>query len=161
MVARHGKAEQYGAEDHRRPLTERGRRQARDAGEWLAASGFVPTYALVSSATRTRESWEALLVGSGSSAQAEISDSAYAADTETVLTLLQGAPEEAVVLAFVGHNPTVSSLVHLLDSGQPDPTAFRALSFGLPTSGVAVLELTTSWHDLELGSARLVAGRTP
>lgn len=161
MVVRHGKAEQYGDDDHRRPLTERGRRQARDAGEWLAESGYVPTHAIVSSATRTRETWDALALGSGTQAHAETSDAAYAADTETALALLQGAPEDATVLALVGHNPTVSSLVHLLDSGLPDAAAFRELSFGLPTSGVAVLEVTGRWRDLELGTARLVAGHTP
>jgi phosphohistidine phosphatase len=161
VVVRHGKAEQYGDEDHRRQLTDRGRREARDAGEWLAASGYVPTHALVSTATRTRETWDSLVLGSGTEASVDLSDSAYAADTETALALLQGAPEEATVLALVGHNPTVSSLVHLLDSGQPDPGAFRQLSFGLPTSGVAVLEVSTSWADLEPGTARLVAGHTP
>jgi phosphohistidine phosphatase len=160
VVVRHGKAEQYGDEDHRRPLTDRGRRQARDVGQWLAAEGYLPTHAIVSSATRTRETWEALVLGSGTTAQAEVSDAAYAADTDTALALLRGAPEDATVLALVGHNPTVSSLVHLLDSGQPDAAAFRALSFGLPTSGTAVLEVPDPWCDLELGAARLVAGRT-
>ena len=159
MVVRHGKAEQYGDDDHRRQLTDRGRREARAAGEWLAAGGHVPTDAIVSSATRTRETWDALVLGSGTRAHAEVTDAAYAADAETALTLLRGAPEDAAVLAFVGHNPTVSSLVHLLDSGQPDAAAFRALSFGLPTSGVAVLEVPVAWADLELGTARLVAGR--
>jgi phosphohistidine phosphatase len=161
VVVRHGKAEQYSDDDHRRQLTERGRREARVVGEWLAGSGYVPTHAIVSSATRTRETWDALRLGSGSDASAELSDAAYAADTEAALALLRGAPEEATVLALVGHNPTVSSLVHLLDSGHPDATAFRALSFGLPTSGTAVLEIPGTWCDLELGTARLVAGRTP
>ncbi len=158
-MVRHGKAEQYGDDDHRRQLTDRGRREARDAGEWLATAGYLPTHALVSSATRTRETWDSLVQGSGSQAHAEVSDAVYAADTETALALLRGSPEEATVLALVGHNPTVSSLVHLLDAGHPDPLAFRALSFGLPTSGVAVLEVPGAWRDLELGTARLVAGR--
>jgi phosphohistidine phosphatase SixA len=51
-------------------------------------------------------------------------------------------------------------VVHLLDAGRPDPGAFRKLSFGLPTSGVAVLEVSTPWSELELGTARLVAGHT-
>ena len=158
---RHGKAEQYGDDDHRRQLTERGRRQARAAGEWLRERGYVPTHAIVSSATRTRETWDMLVGGSGTTAEAEMSDAAYAADAEAALAILRGAPSGATVLALVGHNPTVSSLVHLLDSGEPDPAAFRSLSFGLPTSGVAVLALDGAWADLDVGTARLVAGHTP
>jgi phosphohistidine phosphatase len=161
VLVRHGKAEQYGDDDHRRQLTERGRRQARAAGEWLAAHGYVPTHAIVSSATRTRETWDMLRAGSGTTADPDVSDAAYPADAEAALAILRGAPSDAAVLAFVGHNPTASSLVHLLDSGEPDPVAFRALSFGLPTSGVAVLEVPVPWADLDVGSARLVAGHTP
>ena len=63
------------------------------------------------------------------------------------------------MLVFVGHNPTASSLVHLLDYGEPDAAAFRTLSAGLPTSGVAVLEVPVPWTDLD---ARLrAAGRRP
>ncbi len=51
--------------------------------------------------------------------------------------------------------------MHLLDSGEPDPAAFRTLSFGLPTSGVGVLEVPVPWTDLDVGCARLVAGHTP
>jgi phosphohistidine phosphatase len=159
VVVRHGKAEQYGEDDHRRRLTERGRREARDAGRWLAESGYVPTHAIVSSAARTRQTWDCVSTGSGSPASAVVSDDAYVGDVDSVLEILREAPRDATVLAIVGHNPTVSSLVHLLDSGQPDPTAFRALSFGLPTSGVAVLEVPVSWADLDVATARLVAGR--
>ena len=158
---RHGRAEQYGDDDHRRRLTERGRRQARAAGEWLTEQGYLPTHAIVSSSTRTRETWEMVVGGSGKTAEADVSDAAYAADAEAALAILRGAPSEASVLAFVGHNPTVSSLVHLLDAGDPDPAAFRSLSSGLPTSGVAVLELAGTWADLDVGTARLVAGYTP
>jgi phosphohistidine phosphatase len=161
VLVRHGKAEQYGDDDHRRQLTERGRRQARAAGEWLAAEHYVPTHAIVSSATRARETWDSVATGSGATVDADVSDAAYPADPEAALAILRGAPQEATVLAVVGHNPTVSSLVHLLDSGHPDPSAFRELSFGLPTSGVAVLEVPVAWHDLDIGTAHLLAAHTP
>ena len=63
------------------------------------------------------------------------------------------------MLLLVGHNPTVSSLVHLLDDGEPDPAAFRAVGEGLPTAAAAVLEVHVPWADLDLGCARLVGFR--
>jgi len=160
-VLRHGKAEGYGADDHQRHLTERGRHEATDVGEWLARSGHVPTHAIVSSSLRTLETWERVAAGSGSQASPDVSDAAYAAGAESALEILRGAPADAEVLLLVGHNPTASSLVHLLDDGDPVPEAFRALSGGLPTSGVAVLEVSVPWADLDVATARLVACHTP
>ncbi len=160
-MLRHGRAEAYGGEDHGRHLIERGRREASAVGEWLASSGHVPTHAIVSSSCRTLETWERVAAGSGSQADPDVSDAAYAAGADSALEILRGAPADADVLLFVGHNPTASSLVHLLDDGDPDPAAFRALSGGLPTSGVAVLEVGVPWVDLDVATARLVAFHTP
>jgi phosphohistidine phosphatase len=161
VVLRHGKAEAFGAEDHARHLIARGTREATGAGAWLASSGWVPTHAIVSSAARTQETWACLARGSGSPALPDISDAAYAASTDSAMEILRGAPEEASVLVLVGHNPTVSSLALLLDDGNPDPAALRALSGGLPTAGGAVFEVGVVWRDLDVGTARLVACYAP
>ena len=153
---RHGKAESFGAEDHNRPLTERGARDARAAGEWLARQDYVPTHAFVSSAARTRATWTALVSGSSSAATPDVDDSLYSADPSTVIDVLRGAPEDAAVVVYVGHNPTAASLAHVLDDGEPDPTAFRALSEGFPVAAVAVLEVLVPWADLDAGTAHLI-----
>jgi phosphohistidine phosphatase len=158
---RHGKAEAYGDDDHRRRLIARGRHEATAAGKWLAESGHLPTHALVSSAQRAIETWEHVVDGSGAvGVSLEVSDALYAAGVESALDLLQATPPDASVLAVVGHNPTVSSLVHVLDDGDPDPAAFATLSGGLPTSGVAVLEVEVPWKDLDAATAHLVACHT-
>ena len=61
---RHAKAEPFAETDHERVLTERGRRDAVEAGLHLAATGVVPDYAVVSSAARTVATWEAVALGS-------------------------------------------------------------------------------------------------
>src|SRR4051812_13019694 len=45
VVMRHGKAESFAPEDHRRQLTDRGVREVQDAGRWLADEGLLPTHA--------------------------------------------------------------------------------------------------------------------
>jgi phosphohistidine phosphatase len=157
VVLRHGKAEAYGAEDHARHLISRGTREATQAGAWLAAAGYLPTHAIVSSAARTQETWACVARGSGSVAVPDVSDAVYAASADTAVEILRGAPEDAVVLILVGHNPTVSSLALLLDDGDPEPAALRDLSGGLPTSGAAVFEVGVAWRDLDVGTGRLVA----
>ena len=65
---RHARAEPFGDEDHLRPLTDRGQRAAAEAGAWLAGQGILPTHAMVSSATRAKDTCESLAKGAGSSA---------------------------------------------------------------------------------------------
>ncbi|MCW2818104.1 MAG: Phosphoglycerate mutase [Marmoricola sp.] len=156
MVMRHGRAEPYGDEDHRRLLTERGEREARAAGEWLAAQGLLPDHALVSSAARTRATWAQLAAASGSRVQPDFSDEAYAADADTATDLLRAVPPEAGTVLYLGHNPTAASLAVLLDSGDPEPDAFRVVGGGLPTGALAVLEVTVPWSELDTGTSRLV-----
>lgn len=157
VIMRHGKAEAFATEDHRRRLTERGRRQATAAGEWLAEQGIIPTEAFVSSATRTRQTWQALVAGSGTPAEAQVEDAVYSADADSALDVLRAAPPEAEVLLYIGHNPTAASLAHLLDDGDPDPEAFRGMSAGFPTAAIAVLEISVPWADLDAATGHLVA----
>jgi phosphohistidine phosphatase len=152
---RHAKAEAFGAEDHGRPLTERGRRDAAAAGVWLATAGIVPDHAFVSSAVRAVSTWEAVAAASGSTATPTYDDSLYSAGPETALEVLNTADPAARVLMFVGHNPTVASLAHVLSDSRPDPTAFRAMSQGYPAAALTVLEVDVEWTDLSEGSARV------
>ncbi len=157
VILRHGKAESFAEEDHRRRLTDRGRRASLAAGQWLAEQGIVPTHAFVSSAVRTRETWEAVVEGSGSSAEARIEDAVYSADADTALDVLRTAPADARVVLYVGHNPTAASLAHLLDDGDPEPNAFRAIARGFPPGAVAVLEVGVPWAELGSATGHLVA----
>ncbi len=153
---RHGKAESFGAEDHSRRLTERGARDAKAGGEWLARSDYVPTHAFVSSAVRAQATWAALVSGCASHATSEIDGSLYSADPATVIDVLRGAPEDAAVVVYVGHIPTAASLTLVLDDGEPDPTAFRAISEGFPVAAMAVLEVPVPWAELDAGTAHLI-----
>jgi phosphohistidine phosphatase len=157
VILRHGKAEPFAAEDHRRRLTERGRRVSVTDGQWLAGRGILPTHAFVSSAVRARETWEGVVEGSGSVAEVRIEDAVYTADADSALDLLRTAPADARIVIFVGHNPTAESLAHQLDDGAPDPDAFRALARGFPPGALAVLEVAVPWSELATATGHLVA----
>lgn len=157
MILRHGKAEAFAPSDHQRRLTERGRREATAAGRWLSDHGIVPTHAFVSSAVRTRETWKALVEGTGTPAEARVEDAVYSADADSALEVLRRAPADAEVVLYVGHNPTAASLAHLLDDGAPDPEAFRSMSAGFPTGATAVLEISVAWAELDAATGHLIA----
>lgn len=148
IVMRHAKAGPYTKTDHERPLTERGARDAQAAGEWLAGQGLAPDFALVSSAVRTRETWAQVVSGSGSKGDAVFTDALYAAGPQTVIDTVREAPEEAELVIFIGHNPTVENTVHLLSDGAGDPETLELLGQGYPTSALTVFDVEVPWNEI-------------
>lgn len=157
VVLRHATAESFAVDDAARHLTDRGREQAAERGTWIAEHVGRPDLALVSSAVRTRETWE--LVGEGLDGPVEVrhEDALYGASPDAVIDLVRELPEDVGTVVVVGHNPTVASLAVMLDDGSAPPEAFARLSAGLPTCGVAVYEVRGPWRDLEPEGAALRA----
>ncbi len=154
---RHSRAESWGESDQGRPLEPRGRDDAAAAGRWFAAQGFVPDHALVSTASRTRETWEAVAAAAGWELEPDFDTGLYAAGPEAALDLIREVPAGATDVIVVGHNPTMAYLAQLLDDGGGDPEAGAAMVGGFPTSAVTVLEYDGAWVDLDMASASVVA----
>jgi len=158
LVIRHARAGQAADSDAERPLTDEGAVTAEAVGAWLAARDLRPDVALVSSARRAVETWEALARGADWEVAPEVSQALYTAEPESALDLVREAADEARTLALVGHNPTVGSLAQLLDDGQGDSDAGTAMvTGGFPPGAVAVLEHDGDWADLAWGAARVMA----
>jgi phosphohistidine phosphatase len=153
---RHAKAEPFAATDHERVLTDRGRRDAVEAGLHLASIDAVPDYAVVSSAARAVATWESVVHGSRSTAEVIIDDAVYSGSPEVVLESLVTAPLDARVLICVGHNPTVAYLAHMLDDGHGEPAAVREMLQGYPAAAMAVLEIDVPWSDLGPETGRVI-----
>jgi phosphohistidine phosphatase len=154
---RHAKAEAVAASDHDRRLVERGRRDAAEAGHWARIEGVLPDHAFVSSAARAHETWVSFRAGAAIELEPQLEPALYSAGPDSALEVLRTAPESATTVMIVGHNPAMAHLVHLLDDGGADPTAFTRLSAGFPTAAVAVLEVTGEWADLDVAVARIAA----
>ena len=154
---RHAKAEPFAATDHGRRLTDRGHAGARDAGSFLRDAGPVPDYALVSSSTRTRETWDDLCTQVDlSRTEVSFDDALFTGSVDVVVEALQAAPPDAATVVFVGHNPTAAYLCHYLDDGDGDPEAISGLLQGFPPSAVAVLEIGVPWAELGAETGRVV-----
>ncbi len=161
VVVRHARAVSFAESDHERALTPTGASDAGEAGAWLGAwlaeRGLRPEHMLVSSARRTCETWVRMAEGAGwGEAEAVIEDGLYSAGPEAALEYLRSAPAAAEVVLYVGHNPTVSYLVSLLEDGGADPGLFEGISGGLPTAAVTILGTEQPWAELEEGRARLL-----
>lgn len=153
VVMRHAKAEPSVTTDAERALTRRGVRDAGAAGAWLAASGVQADHALVSAALRTRQTWETVAGAAGWGVEASYDEGLHTAGPETTLDLVRAVPPDVSTLVVVGHNPTVSLLAQLLDSGEGDPGAADQMLMGFPTAAVALLAVRGPWADLGAGMA--------
>jgi phosphohistidine phosphatase len=153
ILLRHAKSDWSGDEaDHERPLAHRGRRQAPDAGRWLAVHVGAIDLAVVSTAERARATWDLVSAELGDPPGTRYDDGVYAASAGHLLDLVRGFDEAWGTVVLVGHNPALEDLAEIL-TGESVP---------MPTSALAVIELSSRWTDAgrAIGSLR-AAGRPP
>jgi len=155
VVLRHSKAEQHAERDAARRLSERGRRDAADAGRYLASAGLVPDQVLVSAADRTQETWAEVHEQVGGDPLVHVTWDLYDADPDDVLDAVHQVPTDAGTVIYVGHNPTAEGLAILLADDAGDDEAREIVAGGLPTSGLAAFEVQVPWTDLQPGGGRL------
>lgn len=160
LLMRHAKAEQEAATDHARPLSRRGQRDAHAAGTVLGGRGDVPDLVLVSTAQRTRDTWDGVLAGlvdglGERQPEAWFDRSLYDEGPRAVVELL-GAVDEAVSSVLViGHNPTISMVAVALSDGESDPVLEQTVASGLATSALACFDVPVAWSDVNAGRLRL------
>lgn len=153
VLLRHAKSDWSGGEpDVDRPLANRGRRQAPEAGRWLASSLDRVDLAVVSPARRAQSTWELASAELGPRPETRVDERVYAATGEELLDVVRGLSGDHEVVVLVGHNPGLEDLLTLLTDEWER----------LPTSAIAVVDVTGPWSGAGRASASLrTAGRPP
>lgn len=160
VVMRHAQAESSAATDAERPLSELGRRDAVAAGGWLSGLGLRPDRAVVSAATRTRQTWSGVCRGAGWTVDPCVSGSLYEAGVDSALDLVRLLEDSVGTAVVLGHNPTMAALAQLLDDGEGDLEATNQMLLGrFPPGAVAVLEVGCAWDEVAPDAARLTSYR--
>lgn len=96
ILLRHAKSDWSGGEaDIERPLARRGRRQAAEAGRWLAANVPGIDLAVVSPATRTRSTWDVVAGELDRPPEVLVDDRVYAASGDELLEVVRGLADAA------------------------------------------------------------------
>lgn len=157
VVVRHAQARSAGASDAARELTDEGHQQAGATGRWLAERAVAPVVALVSSAVRACETWQAMAEAAGWDLEPTVDDGLYVAGPDAALDLARATADDVGTLVVLGHNPTMGFLAQLLDDGEGVPAEVTAMAAGFPTGAAAVFDYEGPWADLDTGTARLVA----
>lgn len=135
--------------DHSRPLSARGQSAAPRIGRWLADKGYIPQQALVSDATRTRQTWQCIAKMLPNAPVAAFDRHLYLAGPEVLMALLRHATAPSVML--IAHNPGIAEFAaRLLPCPMPHP-GFA----GFPTCATLVAEFDhATWTEVEFGTAR-------
>lgn len=158
VLLRHAKSDwPPGVPDHDRPLGERGRREAPLVGAWLAERGLVPDLALLSGATRTRQTWSLVAGRLDADVPAVVDERLYDAGPTQMLGVVHGVSPEVGTVVVVGHNPGTQALALLLEDGQGPAEDRSRMGAKFPTSAAAVLAVDCAWRELGAGDGRLEA----
>ena len=156
MLLRHAKTERpaAGEPDRGRKLTERGRADAPVIGAYMVRHGLVPALALVSPATRAKQTWDLLAAAFAKAPKAVSEERIYNAEPGRLMGLI-AETRDAPSLLVVGHNPGIQELaVQLIAAG--DVEARERVTEKLPTSGLVVIDLPIDdWSRLRPHAGRL------
>lgn len=149
LVYRHAHARRArrGTDDHARPLSERGERDARRMGRRLDAEGLVPDRVLASTAVRARDTARLAGEEGGFADRIETVDDLYEARVEDCLEVARRNGGDAETLMIVGHNPSFQDLVRTAGNGVE----------GMPPGAVGVVAVdAATWEALELEGCFLI-----
>jgi phosphohistidine phosphatase len=161
FLLRHGKAAwPEDISDHERPLAARGRTTVPLVAEGMKWMVQHIDLALVSTARRTQETFEALsTIVSGIPKFNE--PRIYEARPSLLMGLVKGLPPEANAVLIVGHNPGLHELGLMLAGASSDGDALDRLERKLPTAGLMHFEFICDWKDVDDGLGRLAHFVTP
>jgi phosphohistidine phosphatase len=134
ILFRHAKSEhgQLGEKDHARVLNPRGERDAPRLGAFMVKHSLVPDLAMVSTAARTRQTWELASAAFSEAPRAVFEDRIYEATPQRILQVVKETPPRVHTLLICGHNPGLQELAALL-IGSGDVSSLRV---GDTTRGV-------------------------
>ncbi len=169
MLFRHAKTETDApsGKDFDRRLDDRGREDAAVMGEWLNNHPPLPDMVCVSTAMRTRQTWDLASVAmSSNKPTVEHVEELYGAGLEELVAVIRDAAvQDPRRLMLIGHNPGLHEMaLGLIKDGSQggDAAGRKALGDNLPTGSIAIIDFAVdSWNDISFRSGVLVQFVSP
>jgi len=150
LIVRHAKAAtaRPGGGDHSRPLAPAGLAQLPDLAAAVVARLDSARLDLVlcSTAARARETVAGVIQAEPqlATARVKVKRALYLADVDELLNLVRRVPDDVDNAMICGHNPGLHELALTLLGD----AAGEQVRQGLPTAGLAVVDLTQSWASI-------------
>jgi phosphohistidine phosphatase len=157
MLLRHAKSEKAepGMNDHPRRLNARGKNDASVIGAYMTRHALAADLVLVSTAERTRQTWERVAAALSKPPRVVYEERLYNAGAEAIIALVKKTAPAVRTLLVIGHNPGLHDAARrLIASG--DVETRERLNEGLPTSGLAVIDFAgKDWRKVHPHGGRL------
>ncbi|MEE9354908.1 MAG: histidine phosphatase family protein [Methylococcaceae bacterium] len=154
LILRHGKSDwTHQTPDFDRPLNSRGKRNAKQIGQWLQQHDLEPDRIVSSPALRAATTTQRVAKELTEPGSIKLDPRIYEASLNSLLYLLGEADLYGDRVLLVGHNPGLDALLEYLAGQHAPRTADGKL---MTTATLAQLIMPTDWADLKPSSASLV-----
>lgn len=138
-------------DDFERTLNDRGRRSALAIANWLVGTGYLPDVVLVSSATRTVETWQRMAPKMPETATMESSPALYLAGPDILMNVLKSQSAPSVMM--IAHNPGIAEFAERIVARKPAHPKFAQY----PTGAITILQFEAErWSDIDWHSGQVV-----
>ena len=148
ILMRHAEAGWHiNMDDHERPLSASGIRDAKKIGSWLKEKAYMPDEVISSTSVRTRETLSYLLL----ECPQIFERSLYLADADQMKSTLQKLLSETVIL--LAHNPGITELAHDLMNHEEKHENFM----DFPAASTLVIDFKADrWSEVKSDSGIFV-----
>ena len=148
ILMRHAEAGWHiNMDDHERPLSASGIRDAKKIGSWLKEKEYIPDEVISSTSARTRETLSYLFL----ECPQIFKSSLYLADAYQMKSTLQTLLSETVIL--LAHNPGITELAHDLMNNEGKLENFM----DFPAASTLVMDFNADqWSEIKSDSGLIV-----
>ena len=150
-VMRHSKSSwsDPSLDDFDRPLSKRGKNNAKLICEFFIKKNYKFDYVLVSSANRTKKTLSILLKKIATPRKIFSSKKLYLANEDRIIELIKKIPKKYKSILLINHEPTVRNLAKALTKNQNN-NHFKLLNYKFPTSAFAKINFDLiEWKEIK------------
>lgn len=150
-LIRHSKSdwETEFSSDHQRPLSERGKKNARSLRKYLKKIEFKSDLFLVSDSKRTLDTYKIITKNQNLSSESLVTKKLYESDPKEILEKIREFDSKFENVALLGHNPAMEEIANQLIRGSEDLSFLESVFCKFPTSGFLSIQVeTNSWKEL-------------
>ncbi|AYV55897.1 SixA phosphatase family protein [Leptospira kmetyi] len=134
--------------DHERPLSERGKKNARSLRKYLAKIEFKTDLFLVSDSKRTLDTYKIISKKRDLSSEMIVTEELYESDSEDILAKIRKLDSKILSTTLLGHNPGMEEIANRLIRGKEDLSSSESVFYKFPTSGFLSIQIETeSWEE--------------
>ncbi|EQA72301.1 putative phosphohistidine phosphatase SixA [Leptospira noguchii serovar Panama str. CZ214] len=135
--------------DHERPLSQRGKKNARFLRKYLEKIEFKTDLFLISDSKRTIDTFKIITKNRNLSLEATTTEDLYESDSEDILTTIRSLNRKFENIALLGHNPSIEEIANKLIRGNEDSSFSESMFLKFPTSGFLSIQIKAeSWKEV-------------